>query len=312
MRRRTTSRELGRGPLSEEGRAHIRSRLPEVRATALNALGRFKGLLDKYREETQAFGTFPTLFMGLVGPDGGWEHYDGQIRVVDSAGRVVADRLDPVRYKEYIAEAVEPWSFLKFPYFRPLGYPAGVYRVGPLARVNLCTRMGTPLADRELSEFRGRGRDAAGSSFFYHHARLIEILAAVELIERALDDADLLSPRLRASAGINQLEGVGVSEAPRGILFHHYQVDPHGLIQKVNLIIATGQNNLAMNRAVAQIAKHYIHGPDVPEGVLNRLEAGIRAFDPCLSSSTHAAGQMPLHVQLIGADGAVVKEVWRD
>ena len=134
----------------------------------------------------------------------------------------------------------------------------------------------------------------------------------MERIERLLDDPDLLSDRLRADAGINRLEGVGVSEAPRGTLFHHYQVDENGLLTKVNLIIATGQNNLAMNRTVTQIAQHYITGPQIPEGVLNRVEAGIRAFDPCLSCSTHAAGQMPLHVQLVGPDGTIRDEVWRD
>jgi NAD-reducing hydrogenase large subunit len=247
--------------------------------------------------------------MGLVAADGSWEHYDGRIRFVDAEGKTVADGLDPTRYRDYIGEAVESWSYLKSPYYRPLGYPGGIYRVGPLARLNICSRMGTPLADRELGEFRERGGGTVTSSFFYHYARLIEILAAVEWIDRLLDDPDLLSPdHLRASAGINQRQGVGVSEAPRGTLFHHYQVDENGLIQKVNLLIATGQNNLAMNRAVAQIAQSYIHGPEIPEGVLNRLEAGIRAFDPCLSCSTHAAGTMPLHVQLVGPDGAVLSE----
>jgi len=141
---------------------------------------------------------------------------------------------------------------------------------------------------------------------------LIEILAAIEIIEQIIDDPDLRSTHLRADAGINQLEGVGVGEAPRGTLFHHYQVDENGLIQKVNLIIATGQNNLAMNRTVAQIARYFIHGPDIPEGMLNRVEAGIRAFDPCLSCSTHAAGQMPLHIQLVSVDGTLINETWRD
>ena len=141
---------------------------------------------------------------------------------------------------------------------------------------------------------------------------MIEILGAIEKIEQTIDDPDLLSTHLRADAGINQLEGVGVSEAPRGTLFHHYQVDENGLMQKVNLVIATGQNNLAMNRTVAQIARHFIHGSEIPEGMLNRVEAGIRAFDPCLSCSTHAAGQMPLHVQLVGADGTLLTETWRD
>ena len=150
------------------------------------------------------------------------------------------------------------------------------------------------------------------SSFWYHYARLIEILAGIERIERLLDDPDLLSDQLRAHAGINRPEGVGASEAPRGTLFHHYRVDEHGLITRVNFIIATGQNNLAMNRAMAQIARHYIRGPQIPEGVLNRLEAGIRAFDPCLSCSTHALGMMPLQVQLVGPDGSVCDEIWKD
>jgi NAD-reducing hydrogenase large subunit len=168
------------------------------------------------------------------------------------------------------------------------------------------------LADRELREYRDLGNGTVTSSFFYHYARLIEILGSIEHIEQILDDPDILSTHLRAEAGINQLEGVGVSEAPRGTLFHHYHVDENGLMQKVNLVIATGQNNLAMNRTVAQIARHFIHGPNIPEGMLNRVEAGIRAFDPCLSCSTHAAGQMLLNIRLQGADGTVLDEVWRD
>ncbi|HEX9440167.1 MAG TPA: Ni/Fe hydrogenase subunit alpha [Roseiflexaceae bacterium] len=300
-----------RAPLSEEGRTCIRTRIPEARATALDALSRFKRLLEQYHEEAQVFGNFPTLFMGLVGADGAWEHYDGKLRFMDSVGSIIADRLDPARYAEFIGEAVEPWSYLKFPYYRPLGYPDGAYRVGPLARLNICAQIGTPLADAELREFRDHRQGAVTSSFFYHYARLIEILAAIERIDLLLDDPDIMSERLRADAGINQLEGIGVSEAPRGTLFHHYQVDEHGLITRVNLLIATGQNNLAMNRAVAQIARHYIHGPQIPEGVLNRVEAGIRAFDPCLSCSTHAAGAMPLHITLLGPDGVLLDEVRR-
>jgi NAD-reducing hydrogenase large subunit len=300
-----------RAPLSAAGRDHIRSRVPEAQAIALDAITRFKRLLEQYHEEAQIFGNFPTLFMGLVAADGAWEHYGGQLRFVDGAGTMVADQIDPARYQDCIGEAVEPWSYLKFPYYRPLGYPGGAYRVGPLARLNICTHFGTPLADAELHEFRTHGSGAVTSSFFYHYARLIEILAAIERIEILLDDPEIMSERLRAEAGINALEGVGVSEAPRGTLFHHYQVDEHGLITRMNLLIATGQNNLAMNRAVAQIARHYIHGPQIPEGMLNRVEAGIRAFDPCLSCSTHAAGQMPLHVELVGFDGAILDAVTR-
>jgi NAD-reducing hydrogenase large subunit len=301
-----------RSNLPTEGRDHIKARLPEARATALEGLRRFKDVLGHFHEEALAFGEFPSLFMGLVGRDGSWEHYGGHIRFVDSDGEIIADHLHESAYQEYIGEMVQPDSYLKSPYYRPLGPEQGLYRVGPLARVNACTHMGTPLADHELKEFRHRYRGTATSSFLYHYARLIEILAGVELIESMIDDPALQSTHLRADAGVNQREGVGVSEAPRGTLFHHYKVDENGLITWVNLIIATGQNNLAMNRTMAQIARHYIKDADrIPEGVLNRLEAGIRAFDPCLSCSTHAVGQMPLHVQLIGPDGTLLDEVKR-
>jgi NAD-reducing hydrogenase large subunit len=301
-----------RAALPVEGRDHIRGRLPEALETVQLALRRFKTIFDRFHEEAITFGDFFSLFMGIVSEGGNWEHYDGNLRFVDSDGEIVADQVDPADYQKYIGEVVEPDSYLKSPYYKPLRFPQGMYRVGPLARLNVCTHMGVPLADQELKEFRYRFHGTATSSFLYHYARLIEILAALELIERMIDDPDLTSDHLRAIAGINRLEGVGASEAPRGTLFHHYQVDKDGLIKRVNLIIATGQNNLAMNRTIAQIAKHYIHGPQIPEGVLNRIEAGIRAFDPCLSCSTHAVGSMPLHVQLVTAGGTILHEVWRD
>jgi NAD-reducing hydrogenase large subunit len=310
-----------RSALSEEGRTHINNRIPEAKNIILDALGRFKNLLHNYQIEAQTFGNFPSLFMGLVTSEGLWEHYDGKIRFVDSAGNIIADRLDPSGYQEFIGEAVESSSYLKSPYYRPLGYPqehencrldSGIYRVGPLARLNICTAIGSHEADRELREFRDYGQGTVTSSFYYHYARLIEIIASIEQIEMIINDPDLLSTKLCADAGINQLSGVGCSEAPRGTLFHHYQVDENGLMLHINLIIATGQNNLAMNRTVAQIARHFINGSEISEGMLNRVEAGIRAFDPCLSCSTHAVGQMPLHIQLVGVDGSVVNEVWRD
>jgi NAD-reducing hydrogenase large subunit len=301
-----------REALTPERRDHLRGRLPESRETALAGLERVKKLLDTHREEVSTFGNFPSLFLALAWPDGTWEHYGGSLRVVDGTGATIADGLDPQRYADFIGEAVEPDSYLKSPYYRPLGYPGGMYRVGPLARLNVARRMGTPLADRELAEFRQRAGGTANASFFYHYARLVEILAATELIGRLLDDPDLTGGRLRAEAGVNQLEAVGVSEAPRGTLFHHYNVDENGLLARVNLVIATGQNNLAINRTVEQIAKHYVRGPKVPEGMLNRVEAGVRAYDPCLSCSTHAAGTMPMVVRLVGADGSVLDEVRRE
>jgi NAD-reducing hydrogenase large subunit len=300
-----------KGALTVAERDHIRGRLPEAYATTHQALDVLKGLLAKYQEEIATFGTFPTLYLGLCNDDGTWEHYGGSLRIVDNTGQIVAGRLDPHHYMDYLGEAVEPYSYLKSPYYKPLGYPDGIYRVGPLARIHLCDRMGVPQADRELAEFRRRDPDETNSSFYYHYARLIEILAALEYIEQLVNDPDVLSADYRARAAVNQREGVGCSEAPRGTLFHHYQVDKNGLIQKVNLLIATGQNNLAMNRTVAQIARHYVRGPKIPEGVLNRLEAGVRAFDPCLSCSTHALGTMPLIVRLVAPGGAVLDEVRR-
>lgn len=302
-----------RSHLSEEGRQWIRDRLPESFDTITLGLNLFKTMLDtQLKDEPAIFGEFPSLFMSLVGKDGEWEHYGGHLRFADSQGNIVADGLSEDDYHDFIGEAVESWSYLKFPYYKPLGYPEGMYRVGPLARLNTCSHIGTEGADRELQELRQRAGGVPTSSFLYHYARLIEILACLEKIQQYMDDPELSSDRIRSHAGVNQLEAVGVSEAPRGTLFHHYNVDENGLIQKVNLIIATGQNNLAMNKTVTQIAQNYIHSNDIPEGFLNRVEHGIRCFDPCLSCSTHAVGQMPLHVELIAPDGAVVNEVYRN
>jgi NAD-reducing hydrogenase large subunit len=245
--------------------------------------------------------------MALAGADGAWEHYGGALRFVDERGDTVAE-VAPERYQELIAEAAEPWSFMKFPYYRPRGYPEGIYRVGPLARLNICSHMGTPLADSELARYRERGGRIVTSSFFYHYARLIEVLAALERIGGLLDDPALDAGPLRAEAGINRSEGVGVSEAPRGTLFHHYRVDARGLITGVDLLVASGNNNLAMSRTVAQLAERHVRGPRIAEGALNRVEAGIRAYDPCLSCATHAVGMMPLALTLLGPGGEVLDE----
>ena len=295
-------------PLSVEGRDRLRLLLPEGLETVRHTLDWFKRSIDAHHEEAQSFGNFPTLFLGLVTPDGGLEHYDGRLRIVDATGAVVADQLDPTRYEDFIGEAVEPWSYLKFPYYKPLGYPGGIYRVGPLARLYVASHCGTPEADRELAEFRYLGRGAVLSSFHYHYARLIEVLFALERSAQLLDDPAITNREVMAHARRNRLEGVGVTEAPRGTLFHHYKVRPGGLLTWVNMLIATGQNNLAMNQAILQIARRFVQGDRITEGMLNRVEAGIRAFDPCLSCSTHAMGEMPLRVQLFAADGTLRDE----
>jgi NAD-reducing hydrogenase large subunit len=293
-------------PLTEEGRDKIWSGLQEALAIAQKTLAWWKRILADHQEEARTFGNFPTLFMGMVDEDGLLEHTDGKLRFVSETGEIVQDQIDPADYEQWIGEAVEPDSYLKSPYFKPLGYPGGIYRVGPLARLNVAKRCGTERADEELAEFRQLGRGAVLSSFHYHYARLIEIVYAIERIAQLLGEPDILSEDVAAIAMRNRLRGVGACEAPRGTLFHDYEAKPGGILTRVNLVIATGQNNLAMNRTVAQIARHFVNGRKLQEGMLNRVEAGIRCFDPCLSCSTHAAGKMPMRVELVGPEGELL------
>jgi len=298
-------------PLAEETRDRILSTIPEALAAVERALAWYKSSLLQWSDEAASFGAFRSAFMGLVDDEGNVDHYDGKLRVMDADGRLLADRIDPRTYDEYLGEAVEPWSFLKSTYWKVLGYPEGVYRVGPLARVIVAAQMGTPRADMELDEFRRRLGRVPASSFHYHYARLIDTLYAVEKIEQLLRGPDILSPRVRSFAGVNRNEGIGVSEAPRGTLLHHYKVDDDGIVQWANLVIATGHNNLAMNRSVLQVASKYVKSAQLTEPMLNRVEAVIRCYDPCLSCSTHALGDMPLQLQLIGPNGQVLDELMR-
>ena len=298
-------------PLTQQNRDAILAGIPEALKIVEHTLDWFKSIREKFREEITTFGNFPTLFMAIVKPDGGLTFYDGAVTIADAAGHVVASALDPARYPEYIGEKVESWSYLKSTYYKPKGYSDGIYRVGPLARLNVAVCCGTTRADQELAEFHELQRTAVLSSFHYHYARLIEAMYCVERLEQSLTDPEILSKHVRSVARPNCLEGVGACEAPRGTLFHHYKINEQGLIQWVNLVIATGHNNLAMNRSILQVAKHFVVAERLTPGMLNRVEAVIRAYDPCLSCSTHAAGEMALHVQLIDAQGAVLDEVRR-
>ena len=296
-------------PLTVEKRDLILSWIPEALEITQRTLQWFKKNLESYREEIRTFANFPSLFMGLVTVDERAGYYEGKIRFTDSLGNIVADKLEAANYQDFLGEAVEPFTFMKFPYYKPLGYPEGIYRVGPLARLNLVDNCGTPLAQQEWVEFRSLERNAVLSSFHYHYARLIEILFAIEHIQEYLEDPEIVSTHVRATASLNNLEGVGIAEAPRGTLIHHYRVDEQGLITWANLIIATGHNNLAMNRGILQAARHFVRSDKLTEGMLNRVEAVIRAFDPCLSCSTHADGRMPLQIRLLAADGAILDEI---
>ena len=294
-------------PLSAQAREQIAEQLPQAIAITRRTIDGFKPVLQSFAAEIAHFANFPSLFMALVAPDGTIEHYDGALRVVDAHRLIVADNIAAAAYADFIGEAVEPDSYLKSPYFKPLGYPQGVYRVGPLARLNVCERMGTSLAENELGDFRAlQPGGAVLSSFHYHYARLIEILHACERVAQLLDSPEIGEERVRATAACNRSEGIGVCEAPRGTLIHHYRVDANGLIVWANLIIATGHNNLAMNQGITQAARHFVSSGRIGEGALNRVEAVIRCFDPCLSCSTHALGGMALRIELNAADGTLL------
>ena len=299
-------------PLTVAKRDQILAMIPESCESILLALGAYKQVADRFQEEAAVFANFPSMFLGLMPPDGGLEFTDGTLRLIDAAGNIVVDGMEAADFDQEFGEAVEPYTFMKFPYYRKMGYPDGCYRVGPLARLNLVEHTGTPRADVELREFKALAEGPVLGSFYYHYARLIEILHGIETIERILAEHDILDTHVRSTAGVNRLQGSGVAEAPRGTLMHHYKVDENGQILWANLVIATGQNNRAMNRGILQVAQHYVDGNRLTDGMLNRVEAVIRTFDPCLSCSTHAFGEMPMVVELVDPDGKQLDTRRRD
>jgi NAD-reducing hydrogenase large subunit len=298
-------------PLEPAKRDAILAMIPEAYANIGMALGAYKQIADTFRAEIEVFANFPSNYMSLIGEDESIEFTDGALRLIDPAGSTIEDGMTATRFTEVIGEAVEPYSYTKFAYYKPIGYPQGSYRVGPLARLNIVKRMGTSRAEKELAEFKQIAAGPVASSFHYHHARLVEMLYGVEKIEEILNDPRILDTHVRATAGVNRLEGAGQAEAPRGTLHHHYKVDENGKITWANLVIATGQNNKAMNEGVLQAARHYIKDGKFTEGILNRVEAVVRTFDPCLSCSTHAFGQMPLKIVLLSAEGEILDHAIR-
>jgi NAD-reducing hydrogenase large subunit len=298
-------------PLAPAKRDEILAMLPEAYANLGLALAAYKQIADTFRPEIEVFANFPSNYMSLINEDESIEFTDGALRLIDAQGNILDDGITASKFTEVIGEAVENYSYTKFAYYKPLGYPEGSYRVGPLARLNIVKSMGTPQADKELAEFKQLAEGPVESSFYYHHARLVEMLYGIEKIEQILADPHILDKHVRATAGVNRLEGAGQAEAPRGTLMHNYKVDENGKITWANLVIATGQNNNAMNKGVLQAAKHYIKDGKFSEGILNRVEAVVRTFDPCLSCSTHAFGQMPLVLSLLSADGKLVDQVVR-
>jgi NAD-reducing hydrogenase large subunit len=258
-------------------------------------------------ETAQHFGTFESNHLSLIRKDGAMDLYDGGLRAIDTDGNTIFDHVDNRQYLDYIREEVRNWSYMKFPFIRSIGPENGWYRVGPLARVNTADFIDTPEAEAARKEFM---QVTAGKpnhlTLAYHWARMIEVLHSIEKIGQLLEDSDLQGTDLVVK-GDRRDEGIGILEAPRGTLFHHYKIDENDQVTMCNLIVSTTSNNEPMNRAVQKVAEDHLSGkPEITEGMLNHIEVAIRAYDPCLSCATHAMGQMPLVVTLIDADGNVV------
>jgi len=300
-------------PISIKDRDAIAGELEAMTEIGKVALNIARSWLESNKSLADTFASFPSNYMGLVDEEGGLQLYDGEIRVKDAAGKYLA-QFKGDSYLSHIAEHVEPWSFLKHPYYRKQGFPQGFYRVGPLGRMNVIDKIGTPLANEEFKQFRTiNGGKPVEGSLYYHYARMIEVLYSLERVGQLLEDPDIMSRDVRNYPMNEQIpgQGVGVIEAPRGTLIHDYSTDENGLLTRVNLIVATGHNNWAMHTASGAVAKAFVKGNELTEGMLNRVEAAIRCYDPCLSCSTHAIGKMPLEITLMAADGTVLDRIAR-
>jgi NAD-reducing hydrogenase large subunit len=299
-------------PLLAENREWILSQLDGHIATAQVGVGLFKDWVMGHGDMVSEFAVFPSAYMGLVQADGALELYDGTLRMVDKEGALL-EEFDPTHYLDYIAEHVNKHTYLKAPYYKKWGYPEGVYRVGPLGRLNAASHISTPIAQSEMKIWKSlNGGKPIEGTLYFHYARLIELVHALERTRELMDDPEILSHDVVNPQGQITGEGVGVLEAPRGTLFHHYWTDEYGVLTRVNMIVATAGNAWAMDHAVNLVAKRYVDGNNIQEGMLNRVEGAIRAYDPCLSCSTHAMGQMPIHIELVGPDGEVRKVLRRD
>ncbi|MDO8931520.1 MAG: Ni/Fe hydrogenase subunit alpha [Rhodocyclaceae bacterium] len=298
--------------LSREERDSLRKDVYQMVAWSRSAVDIIKQLHQKNPALYDVFGTFRSNYMGLVAPDGGLDFYHGALRARDADGKIIFDQVDYQTYDKVLTEGVKPWSYMKFPFITALGEEEGWYKVGPLARVQNCDHIPTPLADAERKEFVAYGKGAPlHATLGYHWARMIEMLFAAETIKDLLNDDDISGTDLVVT-GTRRNEGVGVIEAPRGTLFHHYRVGDDDLVTMANLIVSTTNNNQAMNTAVREVAKRYLDGRELTEGLLNHIEVAIRCFDPCLSCATHALGQMPLEVELADAEGTIIDRLSKD
>lgn len=276
-------------------------------AWAQGALDFLKDFHSKNKDMIDNFAVFPSSHMSLVRKDGAMDLYHGVLRVVDTDGKKILNDVDYQEYHEHIAEEVRSWTYMKFPYLKSLGKEKGWYTVGPLARCNTVDFIPTPLAQKEFEIYKAYTNGKPNNmSMHMHWARLIELLHSAEVIKDLLMDKDIMGDNL-VKTGKKQHEGVGLIEAPRGTLFHHYRVDDNDAITMANLIVSTTNNNEPMNRAVNYVANAVFTGKsEITEGMMNRVEMAIRAYDPCLSCATHALGKMPLEVSLYDSEGTMV------
>ncbi|WP_372525378.1 Ni/Fe hydrogenase subunit alpha [Piscinibacter sp.] len=295
--------------VSTEDHAMLQRDVEQMTAWTQDAVEIAKQLHAQNPALYDGFGSFRSNMLSLVRADGAMDLYDGVIRARDAAGKILFDGASDQGYLDLIEEEVKPWSYMKFPFLKSLGREHGWYRVGPLARVQNCDFIPTPLAEAQRREFLASGRgEPIHATLAYHWARMVEALHCVEVIKELLADPDILAGDLMAG-GPRRRGGVGVIEAPRGTLIHHYEVGDDDLVTMCNLIVSTTHNNQAMNEAVRSVAREYLDGHELTEGLLNHIEVAIRAYDPCLSCATHALGQMPLDVALVGPAGELIDRI---
>ncbi|MEN8761221.1 MAG: Ni/Fe hydrogenase subunit alpha [Thiogranum sp.] len=292
--------------LNHEERDYLLQDIEQVVGWSQDAVDLIKQIFFKQLDYHMAFATINSNMLSMVAADGGFEIYHGGLRSRDFGGNTIFDHVDYTGYEQFLREGVKSWSYMKFPFIESIGSEQGWYRVGPLARVNNCDFFRTPLAEQERRAFSAVGNgQPVQATLAYHWARLIELLHCAEAIRDLLHDPDLLGDKLLLRGEL-QGRGVGVIEAPRGTLFHHYEINSDGIVEKANLIVATTNNNQAMNESIRQLASQYLDGRQLTEPLLNQIEVAIRAYDPCLSCATHAMGKMPLDVELVSEKNEVV------
>ncbi len=295
--------------LDREEIAYLLKDIEQIISWSVDAVTLIKRIFFEQLDYHMAFATIDSNMLSMVADDGGFDIYHGGLRATDKDGNIIFDHADYTRYADFLKEGVKNWSYMKFPFIDAIGSEHGWYRVGPLARVNNCDFFSTPLAEQERVEFKniGNGKPVQ-SSLAYHWARLVELLYCAESIKELLHDADISGSEL-INKGHMQSCGIGVIEAPRGTLFHHYEIDDDGIVNKANLIVSTTNNNQAMNESIRQVASHYLDGNQLTEPLLNQIEVAIRAYDPCLSCATHAMGKMPLEISLLNEKDELVDRI---